>query len=225
MPPWSPRSAAIGIFCVLAVATGLARAAASPTARSHVAAPGAGADGPAAAPSCRDAAVRLTDDYAYAIGSAGYADPDGDAESGSTFRWLLDGATDPAAPVAELLAVGFDGDINGRGGETPVRAAGTGVGPGRWGEALALGTGGMLAYSRASNLALDEGTIELWLALTADGDDPVYAARLHVVWQYRSPGGDWIGLAIARDTGILYAGGQSRGQRQSAYSSRAATRG
>jgi hypothetical protein len=32
--------------------------------------------------------VHLNSDYSYAIGSVDFSDPDGNSESGSTFRWL-----------------------------------------------------------------------------------------------------------------------------------------
>jgi hypothetical protein len=40
----------------------------------------------ASSPTCSNAAVKLTHDYAYVAGSADFFDPDGDSESGSTFR-------------------------------------------------------------------------------------------------------------------------------------------
>ena len=59
-------------------------------------------------PTCANAAVRLTHDYAYAMGSADFSDPDSDVESGSTFRWLVNGVPTPAEEVAEHLLLHLD---------------------------------------------------------------------------------------------------------------------
>jgi hypothetical protein len=80
-------------FAAIAIVVALATSAGAPdpaVGRSVVPAEPAPAR-PAAPPACRDAAIGLTGDYAYALGSAAYADPDGDAEAGSSFGWLLDG--------------------------------------------------------------------------------------------------------------------------------------
>jgi len=42
----------------------------------------------AAPPTCHSPAVALTADYAYAVGSAAFSDPDGDPEAGSRHRSL-----------------------------------------------------------------------------------------------------------------------------------------
>lgn len=95
---------------------------------------------------------------------------------------------------------------------------------GKWGSALALQPHGELSFTREGNLALNEGTIEMWVAMRADGDDPVYRERDHILLDYRAPNGDSISIAQAGDTGILYAGGMTNGQWQSAYGALASTR-
>ncbi len=170
-----------------------------------------------APPVCREPAIRLTPDYAYAVGSVGYADADGEPESGSTYRWLVDGQPGVEERIAEQLSLPLDGTLQGRNGEEPVEARAVNFGVGRWRQSLALGPSGLLTFARDGNLELEAGTVELWLALAADGNDPAYASRSHVLWQYRSPGGDWIGLAIDRTRGMLHAGGQTGGQWQSAW--------
>src|SRR5664279_3564804 len=68
---------------------------------------------PAAPPTCYGAVVSLSPDYSYFIGSAGFADASGEAESGSLFRWLANGAPMAAGPVREDLLVHFDVTANG----------------------------------------------------------------------------------------------------------------
>ncbi len=176
-------------------------------------------------PACHDAAAALTFDYLHAVGSAAYSDPEGDPESGSAFRWLLDGAPWVTGAVSEGLLLHLDGSADGANGETPTQALGVAYAPGRWDQALALGGGGHLGFVPAGNLDLAEGTVDLWVALRADGDDPLYTERWHVLFYYASPGGDWLAIAQSGDSGILYAGGAVDGQWQSAYAQRANMRG
>ncbi len=183
---------------------------------------------PAAPPVCAQPTAALLPDYTYTIGSAGFSDPDGDPERGSTFRWLADGSAVAAGPVAEGLLLHFDNTTAGANGETPAAASGVGYAPGRFGQALALSHPGRLTYARGDNLALDEGTWELWVALRADGDDPIYSTssgRWHVLLYYEAANGDDLFIAMSNDSGVLYAGGTVNGEWQSAYGSAASTRG
>jgi hypothetical protein len=59
----------------------------------------------------------------------------------------------------------------------------------------------------------------MWVSLRADGTNQVYSARDHVLFQYRSPNGDFIQIAQSGNSQILYAGGNVNGQWESAYSS------
>jgi hypothetical protein len=86
-----------------------------------------------------------------------------------------------------------------------------------------LGPADKLRFQRQGNLALDEGTIEMWIATRADGNDPVYAERSHPLFYYRALNGDNISI-MQSNKGVLYAGGTVRDQWQSAYSNRATTR-
>ncbi len=175
---------------------------------------------PASPPICANAATALTFDYRYAVGSADFSDPDGDAESGSTYRWLVNGTPAAAGEVAEGLLLHFDGSLDGVNGETPDLAQGVAYAAGRWGSALALAPNGSLRFGRENNLALDEGTVEMWVALRADGDDPAYSSRWHVLFFYQAPDGDSLWIAQSKDSGVLYAGGDVDGEWQSAYGSR-----
>lgn len=147
---------------------------------------------PVAPPTCTNPTAALTSDYTYAVGSAGFSDPDGDPENGNTFRWLADGSPATAGPVAEGLLLHFDGTTTGANGEVSLSATGVGYATGRFGQALALANPGVLTYPRPNNLTLDEGTWELWLAPQAAGDDPIYADpnRWHVLLHYEAANGD-----------------------------------
>ncbi len=186
------------------------------------------AAGPAAGspPICVNAVVQPTSDYSYAVGGADFSDADGDAEAGSLFRWWKNGSPLAAAqPVGELLRLHFDGSSAGAQGETPSRAQGLAYGSGRWGQALALESTGSLQYPRLYNYDPAEGTIEMWIALQADGSDPVYSSRGHTLFQYRVDSGNWMSISQSSPGGILYAGGTVNGQWESAYGSRGDMRG
>jgi hypothetical protein len=158
------------------------------------------------------------------VGHADYADPDGDPEAGSEFRWVVNGSPTPTAPVPELLLLHLDNSSLAADGEPPARATGVQFGEGKWGAALSLAADGVLTYRRETNLDLDEGTVELWVAPLLDGGSPLYVARSHCVFYYPAGNGDWISIAQAPDTGIMYAGGVVGGQWESAYGSVGNTR-
>ncbi len=168
-------------------------------------------------PTCTTADARLTEDYLHIVGSAGYVDADGDVESGSTFRWLVNGMPSPPEPAPQLFQLHFDDSAIGSGGETPTTAAGVAYGGGRWNSALVLAAGGSLAYARAGNLDLDEGTIEMWVAPRVAGHDPVYTNRAHYLFLYAAPNGDYVTVVQSGGSGVLYVGGSVGGQWQSAY--------
>jgi hypothetical protein len=174
----------------------------------------------AAPPACHSPTVAMTADYAYVVGSAAFSDPDGDPEADSRYRWLVNGAPLTDTLVAEGILLNFDQSTAGGNGEAPTTAQNVAYVAGKWGDALALPANGQLQYARQHNLPLDEGTIELWVALRADGDDPRYGDRSHYLFFYQSGGDDYllIGQSEAR---ILYAGGTVNGRWESAYSGKA----
>jgi hypothetical protein len=182
---------------------------------------------PDAPPACSDATASLTADYRYVVGSADFSDANHDAESGSTFRWLVDSSTVASGQVAEELLLNFDGSASGANGENAAAASGVSYTAGHFGQALALAESGSLYYARADTLPLSEGTWELWLAPRADGNDPVYADpdRWQVLLYYEAPDGDNLFIVQDNDSGVLYAGGTVNGEWESAYSSAATTRG
>jgi hypothetical protein len=169
-------------------------------------------------PTCDSAAVSPTPDYAYFIGSARFISG-GESESGSRFRWLTNAAVLSSGAVGEDLLLHLDGSTTGASGEPPVTAQNVAYAPGRWGSCLALPTAGRLQFSRTNNFRPDEGTIELWAALRADGTNAVYSAHDHVLFQYRGSTGDFMQIAQSGSGLILYAGGVVNGQWESAYGS------
>jgi hypothetical protein len=171
-------------------------------------------------PTCSGADLRLTPDYRYLVGSAGYADAEGDPEAGSTFRWLRNGATLQAGSVAEGLRLHFDGAATGGNGEAPFAAANVQFHSGKWTSALALPTNGLLRFAVPNNLDVQQGTIEMWVALREDGTNASYSTRNHVLLHYRAPNGDYLQIAQSRTSGILYVGGTVSNQWESAYGSR-----
>lgn len=171
-------------------------------------------------PVCSGVAASLTPDYAYVLGSAGYRDPDGDPEWGSRYRWLVNDTPITNTQVSEALLLQFDGSPTGDNGETPTAAQNVAYTAGKWGQALALSANGVLKYPQQYNLPLDEGTIEMWVALRANGDDPRYTSKSHFLFFYPS-GTDYMLIGQSKDSRILYAGGRVNGQWQSAYGTRA----
>lgn len=176
---------------------------------------------PAAPPACGNPTVKLAHDYAYVIGSADFSDPDGDAESGSHYRWLIGGTVSISQAVAEGLLLHLDNAAGGANGESPTLAQNVAYTTGKWGQALALPADGKLEFAREHNLDLAEGAIEMWVALRADGNDPVYADHWHPLFHYRASNGDYMVIAQSENSGVLYGGGVVNGQWQSAYGSRA----
>ena len=59
----------------------------------------------------------------------------------------------------------------------------------------------------------------MWVALRADGTNPIYSAQDHVLFQYQSPNGDFMQIDQSGSSQILYAGGNVNGQWESAYGS------
>ena len=171
----------------------------------------------AAPPACDTAVVSLTPDYGYFIGSARFVSG-GEPETGSLYRWLTNAAVLGSGPVGEDLLLHFDGSTTGANGETPVSAQNISYSPGKWGSCLALPAQGRLQFGRTNNFHVDQGTVELWAALRADGTNPVYSAHDHVLFQYRGSSGDYVQIAQSGSGRILYAGGVVRGQWESAYS-------
>ncbi len=166
---------------------------------------------PAAAPDCGSVAISPSHDFAFLVGSS---------DTAGTYRWLRQGQPFKSGQTTQLFLLHADGSA-----DAPLEARGVAFRPGRWGSALYLEPNGGLFYAREGQLNLEEGTVEMWVASRADGSDPIYAQRDHVLFQYRAPNGDDLRIAQSRTAGILYGGGTVRGQWESAYGSLASMRG
>ena len=173
----------------------------------------------AAPPACNGSAILLSADYSYFIGSAGFSDASGEAEAGSFFSWMTNGSTMVSGPVAEDLLLHFDGSVLGANGKVPSTVQNVAYASGKWGGSLALTPQGHLQFVRTNNLHLDQGTIEFWVALRADGTNPVYSAQDHVLFYYHSTNGDFLQIDQSGSSHILYVGGTVAGQWESAYNS------
>ena len=173
----------------------------------------------AAWPQCGAPHLEPTPDFAWLVGSL----PDG--AGAERYRWLRNGQPAESGKVPQLFLLHADDSTRTSAAHS---AAGRGSGdvcPGRWGSALAVADGGRLAYARQGHLDLNEGAIEMWVAPRADGADKVYADLDHVLFLYRAANGDELRVAQSRSIGVMYGGGNVRGQWQSAYGSQASTRG
>jgi hypothetical protein len=165
----------------------------------------------AAPPTCSGAVISLSPDYSYFIGSAQFAGAAGEDETGSRFRWLTNGSPLAAGLVAEDLLLHLDGSPLGINGEVPLTAQNLAYATGKWGSCLALPAQGRLQFARTNNLHLDQGTVELWVALPADGTNGIYAQD-QVLFFYASTNGDFLQIAQSGAEHILYAGGTVNGQ-------------
>ena len=164
----------------------------------------------AAAQSCPE--VRPSSDYAYLVGSFA-------AAPGTAYRWLRNGQRWRESNAAELFLLHADSGFTASRGQAPMAEVGVTLEPGRWGNALS----GRLSYPAEGNLDWREGTIEMWVAPRADGNDAIYAARDHILLEYRA-GAERMAIAQSRTAGILYGGGTVQGQWESAYGGRASLR-
>jgi len=138
---------------------------------------------------CANLAVSPSSDYAYLIGSA---------PAGGTYRWLLNGQTYKTGSTPQLLLLHADDSLITIEGKKPLDSPAVAYQPGRWGSALAIEKSGLLTYARGGNLDLNEGSIEMWVAPRAAGDDPVYTQRDHTLFHYRAPNGDRMVIAQSR---------------------------
>jgi hypothetical protein len=153
-------------------------------------------------------------DYSFLVGSSAAAVP-----LGSVFQWIVNGQPVGSGQTAQRFLLHADGDTTSTEGVAPIAAKGVSFVPGKWGQALTVGAGGALSYPTAQAVDFNEGSIEMWIAPTADSSDPMYSAREHALFYYQAPNKDYIKVAQAA-AGIVYAGGATNGgQWESAYGS------
>ena len=74
-------------------------------------------------------------------------------------------------------------------------------------------------YDRVGQLPLDEGTLEMRVALRENGDSATYQ-QTRTLFSYKSANGDTFTVSQAGPAGIVYFGGTVRGEWESAYGSR-----
>ncbi len=174
-------------------------------------------------PSCQQAEIHLTPNYDYAIGSAHFSSFDGIPQNSSVLRWLKNGVELSQQPADDAL-FHFDDFAIGANGETPISASPIDYAQGKWGAALALPSHSALEYDRSGRLSLDQGTIEMWVALRDAPSSPLYSQNNQVLFAYHSLGADYLNIVQDKATGVLYAGSLVNNQWQSAYSTRASIR-
>ena len=109
-------------------------------------------------------------------GSATFSDPDADLEGISTYRWLVNGSQVTTGDVPQSMLLPLDRSLLSMDGQAPVQSQGLVFVAGRFGQAVqtSAAASSRLAYPAAGNVDPDEGSIELWINLTYDLDDPVY---------------------------------------------------
>ena len=163
---------------------------------------------------CEGAGVSASPDYKFLVGWI----PDGRATG--EFVWFRNGVPWKRGVSEQTFLMRGGESLVSAEGVAPVASSGVEFAPGRWGSAFTLAPGGALAYPRERLFPLDEGTIELWIALREDGSATAYK-KDNVLLRYAAPNGEYLQIAQAGRDGTLYLGGSSRGQWQSAYGSRA----
>src|SRR5271157_2090842 len=102
---------------------------------------------------CGNAAITLTPDYQFAIGTSGAA---------GAYTWALNGQTVAQGANPQLLLFHYDGGLASTSGVTPAQSSGASFVPGKFGSALAVPNGGLVSYPGSGNISLADGTIELW---------------------------------------------------------------
>lgn len=167
---------------------------------------------------CSPPSAALVPDYAHFVAWLS----GGEAEGG-TWTATINGSDTRNFTAAETFLLTCDGTTTAANGETPMESTGLAYASGRWGQALHLADDGFLSYAPAGNFDPSEGTIALWAAPRADGEDPIYADHSHYLFHYES-GDDYIGIIQSKNSGVIYGGGETSGAWQSAYSDRADTR-
>lgn len=109
-------------------------------------------------------------------GSGTFSDLDGDPEGTSTYRWLLNGGEIENDNVPQSLLLPLDGSLLSTDGQLPLQSQGLAFVAGRFGQAVqtSAAADSRLAYAADGNADPDEGSIEMWLNLTHDLNDPAY---------------------------------------------------
>jgi uncharacterized protein (TIGR03437 family) len=147
--------------------------------------------------SCGNVQLQLTPDYSFAIGSS---------SAGSAYTFTLADQTLAQGSLTQLALFHYDNSLASTSGTTPLKSVGTSFVPGKWGSALVIATGGALSYPAAGNLSFADGTIEMWIAPTKDGTDPVYSHYDQTLIRYKAANGDQLVMSESAEAGNFYAG-------------------
>lgn len=146
---------------------------------------------------CGNVQLQLASDYSFAIGSS---------SGGSAYAFTLGGQPLAQGSLKQLALFHYDGSLSSTSGIAPLKPVGTSFVPGKWGSALAIATGGSLSYPAPGNISFTDGTIELWIAPTKDGADPIYSKFDHTLIRYTAANGDQLVLSESASGGSFYAG-------------------
>lgn len=155
-------------------------------------------------------------DYSFLIAAA-------QSSASGVWRWVINGAARDPVNGLQTLLLHADASATSVEGKTPLVATGVGYQPGRWGSAFALEPKGQLSYATAGILDLSEGTLEMWIAPRTSGQDPQYLTS-QTLFSYQAPNGDFLQIMQDGAQGVVYAGGMTNGQWQSAWSNSVASR-
>jgi uncharacterized protein (TIGR03437 family) len=156
-----------------------------------------GANSLPAQTTCGNVQLQLTPNYSFAIGSS---------SGGSTYTLTLGGQTLAQGSLSQLALFHYDGSLASTSGIVPLQSVSTSFAPGKWGSALAIATGGILSYPASGNISFADGTIELWIAPSKDGTDPIYSQYDHTLFRYTAANGDQLVLSESASGGNFYAG-------------------
>jgi uncharacterized protein (TIGR03437 family) len=140
--------------------------------------------------------VQLAPDYSFAIGSS---------SGGSAYTFTLGSQTIAQGPLTQLALFHYDGSLTSTSNIAPLKFTGASTVAGKWGSALAISTGGTLSYPAPGHISFSDGTIELWIAPTKDGTDPIYSQYDHTLFRYTASNGDQLVFSESAK-GSFYAG-------------------
>ncbi len=131
-----------------------------------------------ATPPTATVALQPSEAYADSIlrGSASFNDLDDDPEGVSTYRWLINGGPLANGEVPQSLLLPLDDSLVSTDGQMPAQSQGLTFVAGRFGQAVQTGAvaDSRLAYAAPNNADPNEGTVEMWVNLTHNLDDPAY---------------------------------------------------
>ncbi|HEY3836229.1 MAG TPA: LamG-like jellyroll fold domain-containing protein, partial [Bryobacteraceae bacterium] len=138
---------------------------------------------------------------------------------GNWYEWFVNGQPSTPGQVSQLFLLHADGNATSAEGITAIISRNVNYAPGKWGSALTVGSGGTLSYPRNGSIDFNEGSIEMWIAPLADGNDPRYSAYEQELFYYSAPNGDHMKIAQSNTSAVLYGGGSSGGKSETAYNS------